>query len=166
MDAQAATPTYCGRLAAWSLRGAAVALLALAIVQGWQVFARYVLDAAPSWSEPYSLLLLNVLMMLGAASAVHAEAHFGFFVAVENASPTLRRLLQAFARLVVAGIGVLLASWGVILVMDGWDVPVAGAPLSQGTACLPLALGGALITLFAVERLVLGLRQPVAPEAR
>ena len=165
MEAATDNPTLCGRLATWSLRGAAAALLALAAVQGWQVFARYVLDAAPSWSEPYSLLLLNVLMMLGAASAVHSEAHFGFFIAVESSPPPVRRLLQAFARLVVAGIGALLATWGAILVLDGWDVPVAGAPLSQGAACLPLALGGALVVLFALERLVHGLRQPVTAGA-
>ncbi len=51
-------------------------------------------------------------------------------------------------------IGCLLAYWGGELLVDGWDVRMAGAPLPQGLFFLPICVGGALIVVFALERLV------------
>ena len=46
------------RLADLAIYTAVVALLGLVVVQGWQVFARYVINDSPSWTEPVTLLLL------------------------------------------------------------------------------------------------------------
>ncbi len=64
---------------------ASAALVGMAIVEGWQVFARYVLNDSPSWTEPVALLLMSTVMMLGAAVGTRNDAHFGFFIAVEAA---------------------------------------------------------------------------------
>jgi TRAP-type C4-dicarboxylate transport system permease small subunit len=132
---------------------AGVALASLALVEGWQVFARYVLNDSPSWTEPVALLCMSTVMMMGAAVGVRASRHFGFFIAVELAPPRLQRVLRAFAALVAAAIGGLLAAWGFELAIDGWSVPMAGAPLRQGMVYLPIAVGGALIALFSLEKL-------------
>lgn len=143
---------------AWLAHGclvvAALALLVMALVQGWQVFARYVLNASPSWTEPVALLLMNFAMMFGAAAGVRARAHFGFFVLQDSVGAGTRRLLQAFSWLVAAAISALLALWSARLVADGWDIPLAGAPLPAGLNYLPLAVGGALMTVFALENLL------------
>jgi TRAP-type C4-dicarboxylate transport system permease small subunit len=68
--------------------------------------------------------------------------------------PRIRALLLALARLIVAAIGAVLAFWGVVLLADGWSIPMAGAPLPQGLYFLPIGAGGALIAVFAVERLI------------
>jgi TRAP-type C4-dicarboxylate transport system permease small subunit len=145
-------------LAKAALNTAAVGLGALTLVQGWQVFSRYVLNSAPSWSEPVSILLMGLIMMFGAAAGVHSESHFGFYIAVESAPRRLQLLMQSLSRAVVALIGGLLAYWGTLLVMDAWTIPVAGAPLPQGLLYVPLAFGGALICIFAVGSFVDGLR--------
>jgi TRAP-type C4-dicarboxylate transport system permease small subunit len=132
---------------------ACVALASLALVEGWQVFARYVLNDSPSWTEPVALLCMSTVMMMGAAVGVRGSRHFGFFIAVEMAPSPVRRVLKAFAALVAAAIGVLLAAWGFELAIDGWSVPMAGAPLRQGMVYVPIALGGALIALFSLEKL-------------
>ena len=132
---------------------ACVALASLALVEGWQVFARYVLNDSPSWTEPVALLCMSTVMMMGAAVGVRGNRHFGFFIAVELAPPRVRRVLKAFATLVGIAIGGLLAAWGFELAIDGWSVPMAGAPLRQGMVFLPIALGGALIALFSLEKL-------------
>ena len=48
----------------------------------------------------------------------------------------------------------LLAIWGAELLIDSWNIPMAGAPLPQGLVFLPFCLGGVLIALFALERLI------------
>lgn len=140
--AQAATVVACA------------SLIGMALVEGWQVFARYVLNDSPSWTEPVALLFMSAAMMCGAAVGVRADAHFGFFLALHVMPPRVRRVVQAGARLVVIAIGAVLAWWGGILMADGWSVPMAAAPLPQGLVFLPICVGGALIALFAIERLV------------
>ncbi|HSD75316.1 MAG TPA: TRAP transporter small permease [Steroidobacteraceae bacterium] len=133
---------------------ASAALIGMAAVEGWQVFARYVLNNSPSWTEPVALLLMSTVMMLGAAVGTRNDAHFGFFIAVEAAPRPMRRALLALARLIAMAIGVLLTVWGSELLIDSWNVPMAGAPLPQGLVFLPFCIGGALIALFALERLI------------
>ena len=145
-------------LAATALAGAA--LVALVLVQAWQVFARYVLNDSPGWTEPIAQFLMNSAMMFGAAAGVRAQAHFGFFVGVQHAPPVLQRVLLAIGHLIAAGIGGVLAVWGGALLVDEWSVPMAGAALPQGMIFLPICVGGLLITVFALERL---LAPPVVP---
>ncbi len=142
------------RLAQCAIALACAALIAMTLVEGWQVFARYVLNNSPSWTEPVALLLMSAAMMFGAAVGVRNEAHFGFFLLVHVVPPPARTVLVGVARFVVIAIGLLLAYWGGVLLMDGWDVRMAGAPLPQGLYFLPICVGGVLIALFAFERLL------------
>jgi TRAP-type C4-dicarboxylate transport system permease small subunit len=133
---------------------AGVALVAMAGIQAWQVFARYVLNDPPSWTEPLALLCMSTTMMFGAAAGVHAGRHFGFFIVVEHARPQLQRLMQLVARLIATAVGVLFALWGGEMMIDAWDYEIAGAPLPQGIMFLPLCLGGVLIAIFSIEQLI------------
>ncbi|MDR0184181.1 TRAP transporter small permease [Lysobacter arvi] len=150
------------RLSSWSIAGAALALVGLVVVQGWQVFARYVINDSPSWTEPATLLLLSTAMSLGAATGVREHRHFGFFLLSEALGPRAHRVLQAMAALVIASIGAVLAGWSAVLFADGRDVVLAGVPLPQSIHYLPLCVGGALMTLFALERAWRLLRPSVA----
>jgi len=145
------------RLTAALARGAiaisGTSLLGMAGVEAWQVFARYVLNASPGWTEPLALLLLVTAMSFGAACGVRGAAHFGFFVVVHAAPPRLRRALEAFGQGVIAFVGVLLAIASTRLFVDGLPVPMAGIALPQSAPFLPLAIGGALIVVFALERI-------------
>jgi TRAP-type C4-dicarboxylate transport system permease small subunit len=125
----------------------------MTLVEAWQVFARYVLNDSPVWAEPVVLLLMSAAMMFGAAAGVRSESHFGFFLALHVAPPRVRAVLLAVSRVVVTIIGAVLAFWGAVLLVDGWSIPMAGAPLPQGLYFLPIGIGGALIVVFALERL-------------
>ncbi|MFN3842868.1 MAG: TRAP transporter small permease [Rehaibacterium terrae] len=140
-------------LARLAIALAAAALLGLVVVQGWQVFARYLLNASPSWTEPVTLLLLATAMGFGAAAGVRDNRHFGFFLLAEAAGPRGRRLFELLGAAVMLLLGMAMAGWSARLLLDGWDVRLAGAPLPQSINFLPLALGGALIALFALDRL-------------
>ena len=142
---------------------AAMALCALVGVLAWQVFGRYVLNSSPSWTEPVALTLMGVAALFGAAIAVRAESHFAFPTLVENAPGPVRALLKAMGRLIALVFGLALAGFGGFLIVDSWDVPMAGAPIPEGVANIGLCGGGALIALFALERLMFG--DPPNPHA-
>jgi len=140
------------RLADLAIYTAAAALLGLVVVQGWQVFTRYVLNDSPSWTEPVTLLLLSTAMSLGAAAGVHTNRHFGFFLLAERFPDAGRRALEALRSLVMAAVGAVLAGWSTVLLFDGLDIKIAGAQMPQSINYLPLAIGGALMTVFALYR--------------
>jgi TRAP-type C4-dicarboxylate transport system permease small subunit len=137
-----------------ALAVAGASVVGMAAVEAWQVFARYVMNDSPSWTEPVALLLMSTAMMFGAAAGVRANRHFGFFIVVDFAKPAVQRVLRCIARLIILGIGVMFAVWGGEMMLDAWSFPMAGAPLPQGLVFLPMCAGGALIALFAIEQLV------------
>jgi TRAP-type C4-dicarboxylate transport system permease small subunit len=154
MDTLQSSAGFMQRAARGATLVAGAALVGMAATEAWQVFARYVLNASPGWTEPVALFLLATAMSLGAAAGVRSWSHFGFFIVANNAPPAIRRVLQAFANLIVAAIGAALAAWGTQLLLDGLDVTAAGTDLPQSAVFLPIALGGALMCAFAIERLV------------
>ncbi|MDE1147828.1 MAG: TRAP transporter small permease [Azospirillaceae bacterium] len=142
---------------------AAIGMIGMSLAEGWQVFARYVLNDSPGWTEPLTLLFMSLTAMMGAAVAVRREMHFRFIALAQVAPPRVQGWLAAFARLVVLAIGAALAIWGWDLMVDNWSIAMPGTELPEGLNYLPMSLGGALIALFATERLVVAL--PAAAHA-
>lgn len=153
------------RLADAVIAIAATALFGLVIVQGWQVFARYVINDSPSWTEPVTLLLLSIAMSLGAAAGVHTKRHFGFFLLQDHMRPAIRKLVDLLIPLVIIAIGAVIAYWGAVLLFDGLHVKAAGAPLPQSINYLPLSIGGALMVVFALNQFMGVLRTAPAGES-
>lgn len=151
-------PHPLDRLAQAATVVAAAALVGLVVVQGWQVFARYVINDSPSWTEPLTLLLLSTAMSLAAAAGVHTGRHFSFVLLADAAGPRVHRAMAAASEIVVTAIGACLAIGAGVLWLDGLDVRLAGAPLPQSSAYLPLCVGGALMVVFALRRLLAALR--------
>ena len=155
-DARRAPPRVLDALSAVVLGLAGVALVGMALVQAWQVFARYVLNDSPGWTEPVALLLMSFAVMFGAAVAVRRESHFTFQTFVESAPKPVSALLKTISRLIGAAAGAGLMILGGHLMIDDWVVNLAGAPLPAGLRFSALCVGGALILLFSLERLILG----------
>lgn len=135
---------------------AGLALVAMALIQAWQVFARYVLNDSPGWTEPVALLLMSFAVMFGAAVGVRRETHFAFLNLREALPRPMQTLLKTISRLIAAAGGVGLTAMGGLLMIDDWPVPLAGAPLPSGLRFAALAAGGLLILIFALERLLTG----------
>ena len=126
-------------------------LIAITLIILWQVFARYVLNASPSWSEQSALYILVWTILLAAAAGVREGFHIRI-TAVQNALPPPSRKIAVIAtHLVTAGIGVYLMVYGATLVSALWsyDIPTLGVP--RGSAFLPIPLAGALIVFFSAE---------------
>jgi TRAP-type C4-dicarboxylate transport system permease small subunit len=150
----AAAPSLLDKVDKVAVAIAGTALVGVAAVEAWQVFARYVMNSSPSWTESIALLLMSTTLMLGAAALVRREAHFGFFIAADALPQRLRTALRLAVRVLIATLGALLAVRGLQLAVDSWPVPTAGVPLPQGAAFLPVFVGGTLIAVFAIERLL------------
>jgi TRAP-type C4-dicarboxylate transport system permease small subunit len=148
-----AAPTPLDRLATVATALSAFGLAGMVAVQAWQVVARYLLNASPSWTEPLTLVLLSTTLSFGAAAGVHARGHFAFPLFVALLPRPAQRALARLSAALVAGVGGLLAVGGAQLMLDGLAVKMAGAPLPQGITFLPLCAGGALMLVFALPQL-------------
>ncbi|GAA0645214.1 hypothetical protein GCM10009101_17750 [Brevundimonas lenta] len=143
-------------LAALVMGLAGLALVSMALIQAWQVFARYVLNDSPGWTEPLALLLMSFAVMFGASVAVRRETHFSFQTLLHALPNGLQWLLKSVSRLIAAAAGGCLMTYGGTLMIDDWSVNMAGAPLPSGLKFAGLCVGGGLILLFAIERLLTG----------
>jgi TRAP-type C4-dicarboxylate transport system permease small subunit len=153
-------------LASLAMGLAGLALVAMALVQAWQVFARYVLNDSPGWTEPLALLLMSFGVMFGAAVAVRRESHFAFQTLRDAMPGPQQWLMKSISRLIAAAGGAGLMVLGGTLMIDDWPVVMAGAPLPAGLKFAGLCFGGALILLFALERLLTGDYPAPAAEAQ
>lgn len=120
----------------------------------WQVIGRYILNDSPSWTEPFSLLLMSWFILLGAAVGVREGNHLGFEIGLHFAPPPIRKLMEVVTDLLVMGFGVAMAWYGWLLAMGTWSAKMAGIDIPQGFDYLPLSGGGVLIALFSLEKLL------------
>jgi TRAP-type C4-dicarboxylate transport system permease small subunit len=133
---------------------AGLCIIGVVVVQAWQVFARYVLNDSPSWTEPLALVFIAATATLGAAVGVRRETHFSFPTLADAMPGPIRAVCRTIARLAMLTLGLGLMWFSVQLAASSWSVAMAGAPLPVGARYAPVALGGLLISVFAIERLV------------
>ena len=143
-----------------------VALVAISAVIPWAVFTRYVLNSAASWPEPMAVLLTIVLTFIGAAACYRRGLHMniGFFVGMLPERP--RRATGLVVEGPMAVMALFMVHWGIKLVDATWDNTIADFPfLSVGVTYLPIPIGGAILLLFVIERVLIGPPPEPAPEA-
>lgn len=139
-------------------------LVVMTAVVFWQVLGRYVFNDSPSWTEPFSLLLMSWFILLGAAVGVREGDHLGFEIGLHYASAQVRRGMEVTTHILVMLFGAAMAWYGWDLAMGTWSAKMAGIDLPQGVDYLPLAGGGALIALFSFEKLLQDLTRPIVPK--
>jgi len=138
-----------------TVAGAAMVVIALVIPYG--VFCRYVLNSAASWPEPMSILLSIVITLFGAAACYRMRVHMKVTLLVELFPPLAQRLINTLAELLVGALGLFMVLWGWGLVQTTWNQVIAEFPLLRtGITYLPIPIGGAILVLFVVERMLLG----------
>jgi TRAP-type C4-dicarboxylate transport system permease small subunit len=144
-----------GTLSTLALWISAAGLIAMTAMVAWQVFARYVLNASPSWTEPASVMVMSWFIFLGAAVGVRENFHMGFDVLVHFLPGSTAPWMRAISDLAVLVFGIGMLVYGLQLTIDTWTatLPVLGLP--GGFTYMPITAGGLLMALFALERLVL-----------
>lgn len=140
------------RLSLW-LAGAG--MIVMTAMVAWQVFARYVLNASPTWTEPASVMVMSWFIFLGAAVGVRENFHMGFDVLIHflpaGAAPWMRGISDA--AVLIFGVGMVV--YGLQLTIQTWTAIIPVLHLPGGFAYMPIVAGGLLMALFALERLLL-----------
>ena len=134
---------------------AGVGMVAMTAMVAWQVFARYVLNASPSWTEPASVMVMSWFIFLGAAVGVRENFHMGFDVLVHFLPDSTAPWMRAISDVSVVVFGLGMVVYGLQLTIDTWTAIIPVLHLPGGFTYMPIVAGGALMVLFALERLVL-----------
>jgi TRAP-type C4-dicarboxylate transport system permease small subunit len=136
---------------------AGVGLIAMTAFVSWQVFSRYVLNSSPSWTEGASIMVMSWFIFLGAAVGVRENFHMGFDVLLYVLPAGAKGWLRAISDLATFAFGFGMIVYGGQLIVQTWSarIPVLGLP--GGFNYMPVAMGGVLISLFTLERLMLRL---------
>jgi len=143
---------------------AGAALVLISAIIPWAVYTRYVLNRAASWPEPMAVLLMLVLTFFGAAVCYRAGLHMRMSFFVSLLPPRLQRATAVVVELLMALVALFMIDWGAKLVAATWQNSIPDFPsLSVGVTYLPIPLGGAILFLFVIERLLLG--PPPTPAA-
>ena len=143
-----------GALSHAALWIASIGMIAMTALVAWQVFARYVLNASPSWTEPVSVMIMSWFIFLGAAVGVRENFHMGFDVLI-HFLPGAGGWMRAVSDLAVLVFGLGMVGYGLQLTIATWTAIIPVLHLPGGFTYMPIVAGGALMALFALERLAM-----------
>lgn len=127
----------------------AVALVVMLGSMLYQVFGRYVLDHAPSWSEELSRYLMVWLTMLGSSAVLRSGGHISVTTLTDSLSPGALAVVLGLRDAALVATSGILAWWGVLFAeMNGVQESAAmEIPMSIPYAALPV---GALLIVVVV----------------
>lgn len=132
----------------------ATGLSAMVAIICYQVFARYVLNASPSWSEQAALLLMIYFVLFAAAVGIREGFHIRITFLEDRLGETLRRGLRLANHFLVGLFGLAMAAGGAELIEVTSGHTLATLGISRAWAYLPMAAAGVLIFFFSLEHMI------------
>ena len=145
---------FVRRLARTALWGAGIGLVTMTLIIFWQVFARYVLNDSPSWTESPSVQLMGWFIFLGASVGIHEGYHLGFDVLVYVVPDNGKKALRTISDLAVLGFSLAMMVYGTELMAGTWNTTIPTLGLPGGTTFMPLIVGAVLSILFTANRIL------------
>jgi TRAP-type C4-dicarboxylate transport system permease small subunit len=135
------------------LAGAGICIVVITIIIPYGVVTRYVLNSAASWPEPLAILMMIWISFLSAIVCYRENLHIGVGILPAMLSGPAKRLLGLVIEACMLVTNVFMFWWGIKLVNTTWYQSIAEFPVvSVGVSYLPVPIGGALTTLFILER--------------
>ncbi|WP_165498234.1 TRAP transporter small permease [Siculibacillus lacustris] len=156
-EAQGALGTYFRFHAVLSricLQIAVVGLNIILVAVLIQIWGRYVMNDSPTWTEILALVLVLYVTCFAAAVGVRDGRHIGMESLLSFAPAIVRKAADIIVYLGMIVFGGFMTWGGGILSWEMMEYVNPGLPISQAWTYLPLCLGGILIMVFAVERVV------------
>jgi TRAP-type C4-dicarboxylate transport system permease small subunit len=134
---------------------AGACLVVITCIIPYGVFCRYALNSAASWPEPLAVLLMIVLSFLSAVVCYREYLHIGVGVLPTFLKEPAKTYLGWFLEICMLATNLFMLVWGIKLVETTWYQAIPEFPIVWvGLAYLPIPIGGALTTLFVIERLM------------
>lgn len=148
------TAGISARISRYTRWFACAGLMVMTAIIGWQVFARYVLNASPAWAEQAALLLMIWYVLFAAAAGVREGFHIRIAVFETALAPGAQKTVRIAGHLLVGLFGLAMVVWGTELTLATWqhDIPTLGLP--RGVAYAPMPLAGMLIVGFSIEHVL------------
>lgn len=143
-----------GALSTLALWIAGFAMVAMTLIVGAQVFVRYALNSSLVWSEPVAVLLMGWFIFLGSAVGTREGFHLSFDLIGHLAPPRVRAGMETLSDLIVLAFGAAMAFYGFQLGAAAWGSRMPAIGLPDGISMVPVVLGGAMVALFSLERLL------------
>lgn len=129
----------------------------------WQVFSRFILNNPSSFSEELARFLLIWIGFLGGAYAYRQYAHLGLDIIVSNLDGLKKRVAEGLSNVVCFLFSAIILVYGgmkmVFLTLDLQQLSAA-LQIKMGYVYLAIPLGGVLMMLFSLERLLYGRKEP------
>ena len=153
-------------LSALTVGVAGAALVGLLAMMGWLVFGRYVLNDTPTWIERAATLAILAIAMPVAAVGVRERFHLSVLGLREALPMGMQRWIALGCDAVMGlfGLGMAIWSWELVDMVAQFKIPLLG--VSQGWTYVPMSVGGALMTLYAIEQVLKDFLSKEGPEQR
>lgn len=136
---------------------AGLAIVVMALIIPWGIFARYVLGSGAGWPEPIAILLMVVFTFIGAAASYRAGAHIAVTTLTDRLPPQWQPYITVLVQVLMAAISLFMTVWGLKLCIATWNQFMSTLPtLRVGLSYAPIPVGGCLTLIFVLERLFLG----------
>jgi TRAP-type C4-dicarboxylate transport system permease small subunit len=143
---------------------AGICIVGITLIIPWGVFTRYVLDSASSWPEPLAVLMMIWFTFIAAALCYRENLHIAVNLLPALLPPRIALIQAWICEILVGASSIFLLYYGISLVMTTWHQVVAEFPtVSVGVSYLPIPIGGGIMAVFVIERLIRGPRPPQDP---
>ncbi|MFP4355436.1 MAG: TRAP transporter small permease [Phycisphaerae bacterium] len=144
---------------------AGLCLVGMVAIVFAHVLLRRFWGISPAWANELAQLLMVYFSLLGSAFAYRSDLHIGVKFIRNRVSGCVGRIWDVLLDLMAGGFGLALVIWGLDLIVSLPEQTLPGTGLEVMWQYLPVPIGGALIVLFAVEKIVLGREESDGPEA-
>lgn len=144
---------------------ASVAIALMLIICSCNVFARYVLHNAISWSDEVCVCLLSWTTFVGAAAAYKRNLHYGMDFLIDHVPAGGKRALRIFITLCITGASIFLAWYSLQLTLKAVKV-MPYSRLSYKWLDSAAVIGFTSMALHGLYYLIQAFAQPQKFEAR
>ncbi|NQD91791.1 TRAP transporter small permease [Pseudomonas sp. CrR25] len=136
---------------------AGLAIVVMALIIPWGIFARYVLGSGAGWPEPIAILLMVLFTFIGAAASYRAGAHMAVTTVTDRMPAEWQPYIALLVQLLMAAMSLFMTIWGIKLCLATWNQFVSTLPsMRVGISYAPIPVGGFLTLIFVLERMFLG----------
>jgi TRAP-type C4-dicarboxylate transport system permease small subunit len=118
-----------------------------------QVVARYVFNQPPAWTEELARFCQVWIVLLASSLCIRKGSHLAVDYVGPSLSIPVRRILAMTIAVLIAAYSLVVAVWGVRLVMVGLQQISPAMQLNMGLVYLVFPLAGGLMVLEAVASL-------------